>query len=180
MVRKGKFIITGKPGSGKSTCVAILIEGLKRKGIMFGGIRTPEVREGGIRTGFVVEDLFTGDKDIFASIKFSGGPSISKYVVDLRRFESIAIPALTRAVRECEVIIVDEIGKMELLSSKFVEMIREVWKSNSIAVGTAPLAKIGEVEELKRSSEVIHMEKGGAERVADYLLGRICGYLNAL
>ncbi|MEM4581054.1 MAG: nucleoside-triphosphatase, partial [Candidatus Korarchaeum sp.] len=60
MVREGKFIITGRPGSGKSTCVAILMEGLRSKGIGFGGIRTPEVREGGIRTGFIVEDLLTG------------------------------------------------------------------------------------------------------------------------
>ncbi|MEM1984765.1 MAG: nucleoside-triphosphatase [Candidatus Korarchaeum sp.] len=180
MVREGKFIITGRPGSGKSTCVAILMEGLRSKGIGFGGIRTPEVREGGIRTGFIVEDLLTGDRDLFASVKFSGGPSVSKYVIDLRRFESIAIPALTRAAKECKVIIIDEIGKMELLSNKFVEIVREVWRSNSIVVATAPLAKISEVEELKRSSEVICMKRGEAERVAGYLLSRICRQLNAL
>lgn len=177
MVGKGKFIITGRPGSGKSTCVALIIEGLRSKGIRFGGIRTPEVREGGIRTGFIVEDLLTGESDIFASTGFRGGPSVSKYVVDVGRFESIALPALNRALEECEVILIDEIGKMELLSSKFIEMVRKIWKSDSIAIGTAPLAKIREVEELKMISEVIHLERGEAGRVASYLINSISSLL---
>ena len=180
MVKEGKFIIIGRPGSGKSTCVALLIEGLRSRGIRFGGIRTPEVREGGIRTGFVVEDLLTGERDVFASIRFRGGPSVSKYVVDVRRFESIAIPALTKALRECEVILIDEMGKMELLSTEFIGLVREIWKSDSITVGTAPLVKISELEDLKRASEVIRMERGEADRVASYLINKICGYLNVL
>lgn len=180
MTREGKFIITGRPGSGKSTCVAMLIEGLRDRGIRFGGIRTPEVREGGVRTGFIVEDLLTGDKEVFASIGFRGGPSVSKYVIDLMRFESIAVPALTRAIEECEVILIDEIGKMELLSGKFIEIVRKIWKSDSIVVATAPLAKISEVEDLKRSSEVVQIERGEAGRVARYILGRIGELLNVL
>lgn len=178
MVRGRKFIITGRPGSGKSTCVAALIQGLRERGVRVGGIRTPEVREGGIRTGFLVEDILTGERELFASTTFSGGPSVSKYVVDLGRFESVAIPALIRAAEECEVIVIDEIGKMELLSRRFIEQVRRIWYSDAIAVGTAPLVRISEVEELKRLSEVIHIERGHSEEVARYLLDKICLHLS--
>lgn len=173
MIERSKFIITGRPGSGKSTCVMILVKGLRERGLRVGGIRTPELREGGVRKGFFVEDLFTGERELFASTEFRSGPSVSKYVVDLGKFESIALPALTRASEECDVVVIDEIGKMELFSRKFVELVRELWGSDSIAVGTAPLARINEVERLKNLSEVIRIERGEAERVSNYLISRI-------
>lgn len=173
MLRVGKFIITGRPGSGKSTCAMLIVKGLRERGIKVGGIRTPELREGGVRKGFFVEDLLTGEREVFASTEFEGGPSVSKYVVDLARFESVAIAAISRASEECEVVVIDEIGKMELLSSKFIELVMRVWNSDSVAVGTAPLARIREVEYLKSLSEVVLIERGEAERVSSYLISKI-------
>jgi len=173
MRKEGKFIIIGRPGSGKSTCIMLLLEKLRDSGIKVGGIRTPELRERGIRKGFAVEDILTGRTDVFASTDFKEGPSISKYRVDIVRFESIAIPALRRALEECEVVMIDEIGKMELLSRNFIEVVRDIWESELISVGTAPLVKIEEVERLKNSSEVIIIERGDSERVSNYLFNRI-------
>jgi nucleoside-triphosphatase len=177
MRKEGKFIIIGRPGSGKSTCIKLLLEKLRASGIKVGGIRTPELRERGVRKGFAVEDILTGRTDVFASTDFKEGPSISKYRVDVMRFESIAIPALRRALEECDVVIIDEIGKMELLSGKFLEIVRDIWESDTISVGTAPLVKIGEIERLKSSSEVVTIERGDSERISNYLFNKIIDLL---
>jgi nucleoside-triphosphatase len=177
MRKEGKFIIIGRPGSGKSTCITLLLEKLRASGIKVGGIRTPELRERGVRKGFAVEDILTGRTDVFASTDFKEGPSISKYRVDVMRFESIAIPALRRALEECDVVIIDEIGKMELLSGKFLEIVRDIWESDTISVGTAPLVKIGEIERLKSSSEVVTIERGDSERISNYLFNKIIDLL---
>jgi nucleoside-triphosphatase len=178
MRKEGKFIIIGRPGSGKSTCIMLLLEKLRASGTKVGGIRTPELRERGIRKGFAVEDILTGQSDIFASTDFREGPSVSKYRVSVERFESIAMPALRRALEECEVVVIDEIGKMELLSRNFLEVVRDIWESEIISVGTAPLVRIEEIEKLKSSSEVIIIERGDSERISNYLFNRISDLLH--
>lgn len=177
MRRGGKYIIRGRPGSGKSTAAMIVKRKLEELGIKVGGIRTPEVRFKGRRLGFEVENLLTGERALFASIDYEGGPRVSRYGIRLDVFEKIAIPALVDAVRNCDVIVVDEIGKMELLSPEFVKRVREIWLSERAALGTAPISKIRFIEEISSLSEVILIKRGEASEVADELTERIVSYL---
>jgi len=180
MRRDGKYIIRGKPGSGKSTAIMLIRQALERRGVKVGGIRTPELREVGRRVGFGVEDLSTGKREIFASVNFTGGPRVSKYVVKVELFEEIAIPALERAMKECDIVLIDEIGKMELFSERFIEVVRGLWNSNVPAVGTAPVSKLPFVEEICSRSEVIWIERGKAEEIAGRLVREILSYLDIL
>ncbi|MDK2384337.1 MAG: nucleoside-triphosphatase [Candidatus Korarchaeota archaeon] len=180
MGREGKYIIRGKPGSGKSTAIMIVKERLENLGVRVGGIRTPEVRSGGRRIGFEVENLLTGERSLFASVSYRDGPKISKYGVRIDLFEKVAIPALENSMRECDLVLVDEIGKMELFSDRFVEVVRKLWGSDRAALGTAPISKIKFVEEMCSLSEVLWIERGMAERVAEKLVERILRYLGRL
>ncbi len=180
MGREGKYIIRGKPGSGKSTAVIMVKERLENLGVRVGGIRTPEVRSGGRRIGFEVEDLLTGERVMFASVNYRDGPRISKYGVRIDLFEKVAIPALESSMQECDLVLVDEIGKMELLSDRFVDTVRRLWSSDRAALGTAPVSKIKFVEEICSLSEVLWIERGMAERVAERLVDRILRYLGKL
>ena len=75
--------ITGRPGVGKSTVVRRLIERVAEKAEKkVGGMLTAEMREQGKRTGFVVEDISTGEKGILAHIR-EKGPKVGKYGVCL-------------------------------------------------------------------------------------------------
>ena len=110
---KANILLTGKPGCGKSSLIAQLIRGQE-----VGGIITPEVRRAGVRIGFRVVDLHSKKAALFAKVGWSG-PKISKYGIDVAKFERIAIPALSWAIDHAQIVVIDEIGKMEWFSEPF-------------------------------------------------------------
>ncbi len=177
---EGKYIIRGRPGSGKSTAINIIKQQLEKKGIIVGGIKTPEFREGRIRRGFFVENILTGERVLFASTNFKEGPRVSKYSVKVKEFEKVAIPALSRAMEKCDVVIVDEIGKMELFSKPFTDIIRQIWLSDIVAIGTAPVSRIPFVEEICNRSKVYWIDKGKAGYVAASIMEEVFSLLDNL
>ncbi|MEM7825286.1 MAG: NTPase [Candidatus Aenigmatarchaeota archaeon] len=121
-----KIFLTGKPGCGKSFVVEKVIEKLKQKGIKVGGFITPEIREGGKRVGFCVKDIFSNEFGILASKDIKIGPRVGSYGINLEDFERVALKAIDFALKNSEIIVIDEIGKMEFLSQKFKEKLGEV------------------------------------------------------
>lgn len=79
-----------------------------------------EIREKGVRVGFTLEDLATHETGILAHIFQREGPRIGKYRVNLADILRIGVSAIKRAIAEADVIIVDELGPMELNSMPFV------------------------------------------------------------
>jgi len=124
-----KIFLTGMPGSGKSTVLMKVIERLRAEGLRVGGIITPEVRTQGQRTAFKVVDLSSGEEGILASVDQPNGPTVGKYRVNIPDFERVAIPALDFAIKQCHIICIDEIGKMELFSTEFKQKINEILRS---------------------------------------------------
>ncbi|HEC96111.1 MAG TPA: NTPase [Euryarchaeota archaeon] len=123
-----KITITGPPGSGKTTTVIRVAEMLRKKGYIVGGMVTKEIREGKVRVGFEIIDLLTGEKDVMAHVDFYDEISpyrVGKYGVKVDVIDSIGVKAIERALKEADVVIVDEVGKMELFSKKFEEAIRK-------------------------------------------------------
>ncbi len=151
-----KFLISGPPASGKSTLVVKLIEFLKKKNIKVGGIISPEVREGRIRIGFKVVDLLNLKEKVFASIYYNTNYRVGKYFVDVDIFEDVAIPALEVAEKECRVIVVDEIGKMELFSKRFEDKVKDILKSNKIVIA---VVHRNYDEEYKKYGKLIWLER---------------------
>ena len=125
-----KIFLTGLPGSGKSTVLIETIELLKEKNLKIGGITTPEIRKQGKRIGFSVKDIFTGKEGTLANIGLKSGPRLGKYQVNLEDFERIVLPALDFALKNCVIICVDELGRMEFFSSKFKEKVLEILNSD--------------------------------------------------
>ena len=123
-----KIFLTGTPGSGKSTVLMNVIDILKKKGLKVGGFITPEIRARGKRIGFKVVDIHSNAEGILASVDQKYGPQVGKYHVNLEDFEKVALNALDFAMKECDIICVDEIGKMELFSTRFKDKIEEMLK----------------------------------------------------
>jgi len=117
-----KLLLTGPPGVGKTTIIHTVLSGIKIKA---GGFYTHEMREGGQRVGFALKTL-DGEHGILAHVDYQGRHRVGRYGVDLALFEAMALPALERALRARELIVIDEIGKMELFSRRFQEMVLRV------------------------------------------------------
>ncbi len=115
------FFLSGPPGCGKSTAILRVIEWGRGKGLTVGGLVTPELRVCGSRTGFKVVDVLTGKERIFAHIEFNKRFRVGKYGVNVSRFEEVSLNALDIALKSSDVIVIDEIGKMELMSWRFKE-----------------------------------------------------------
>lgn len=122
----GRIFLTGEPGCGKSTVLMKVVDTLKHKGLKAGGFVTPDIRKNGRRIGFKVVDIDSNEEGILASIDRKTGPSVGKYRVNIFDFERVALKALDFAMKECDVICIDEIGKMELFSEKFRDKLGEI------------------------------------------------------
>jgi nucleoside-triphosphatase len=121
-----------------------------------GGFISPEEKHHGTRTAFLIRDIESGKEGTLASVE-GDGPKVSKYHVDVKSFESIAIPAMERC-EEYDVFVIDEIGRMEMKSRKFAWMLDRVIGSNTplvVSLGKDYLRKykaLGEVFNLTGSN----------------------------
>jgi nucleoside-triphosphatase len=133
-----KIFLTGTPGVGKTTVLRRIVQELRGKGILVGGMITEEVRERGVRVGFRVTDVLTGTEGWLASTKQAVGPRIGRYVVDLGGLEGIGVKALTNALSDSNVrvIVLDEVGPMELFSKEFKAAVRNTVSSTKSVIGT--------------------------------------------
>jgi len=131
-----KILVTGRPGVGKTTLVSKVAQSLRGKGVRVGGMITYETREKGVRTGFVVENLKTGVKGLMASVIYTPEPRVGKYGVNISEIERVGVRAIKEAVASDEVVVVDEIGPMELYSEAFKTIVSEAFSSQKKVVAT--------------------------------------------
>ncbi|MBI4513908.1 MAG: AAA family ATPase [Gemmatimonadetes bacterium] len=134
MARPPRILLTGPPGCGKTTLILKTLEILNRPAA---GFYTIEVREpgGGGRLGFDVVAL-NGERGPLARVA-ALGPRVGKYGVDVASFERIGARALEEGLRHPgTILVVDELGKMEFFSSRFVALLPRVFECANPVLGT--------------------------------------------
>jgi len=158
------ILITGKPGCGKSTLILKLSDQFKNRRIS--GIITPEIRRGNQRYGFKIVDLLSQKEGIMASVDIQSEKRVSKYYVDVQVVDKI-MNEFMGSYEQADIFMVDEIGKMELYSEKFKEVIQQILDSNKPVIATIPLSKDPFIEKIKKrkDSKVFYLEKRDWERV---------------
>jgi len=79
---------------------------------------------------------------------------VGKYGVDVAAMERVGVPALEQAARQCDLVVVDEIGKMELFSTKFRESVQTIIGAGKIVLGTIMLAPHPWADDIKKQPQV--------------------------
>ncbi|XP_059059160.1 cancer-related nucleoside-triphosphatase homolog [Achroia grisella] len=150
------FILTGEPGVGKTTLVKKLLSIINNKGISTSGFYTEEVRRKTTRVGFDVVTLEgtrcrLAREDCLLDCVVEN--RVGKYGVLVQEFEAVALPCLQ--VNTHQLLIIDEIGKMEFFSNSFKNRIREIFSdsSNDVVLATIPLRKIDTLIEKIRNNK---------------------------
>lgn len=131
-----RVFLTGEPGCGKTTAVRRTCDTLKSRGVKIGGMVSAEIREKGTRVGFSLEDLATGQTGILAHVDQNEGPQVGKYRVNLADIERLGVTAIKRAIHESDVIVVDELGPMELKSMPFILAVEMALATPKHFIGT--------------------------------------------
>lgn len=117
----GKYLITGKPKMGKTTAIMKVAEELKNR---VAGFYTAEIKQGKQRLGFEIVSLTSGQRALLAHVDVKSSKQVGKYGVCPENLNSFIeeIEEVLKA-QEPKIILIDEIGKMELFSQRFREVV---------------------------------------------------------
>lgn len=151
-----------------------IVDRLRERGFRVGGFYTEEVRVRASRVGFKVKTL-DGREGWLAHVSIQG-PRVSKYGVNLQDFEEVGVRGLEEAIKACDVVVIDEIGKMELLSEKFKEVVRRAFEERRV-VGTIALKDNSFTRAIKERSDTSIYEVTPANR--EELLAKVLEELDA-
>ena len=165
------LLITGLPGTGKTTLLVRLAHALAD--LRPAGFYTEEIRVNGVREGFRLVSL-DGREGILSRVDFRGTHRVGRYGVDIKGFESF-LASLDLASYPSPLVFIDEIGKMECLSSGFVDLVRGLLDSGKTVVATIAAKGEGLIAEVKGRGdcELVEVTSTNRERLPIELAARI-------
>jgi nucleoside-triphosphatase len=149
--KSAKILLTGLPGCGKTTAIMKIINNLRSDKVA--GFYTQEIRQNNVRKGFSWKRL-DGVDGILAHIKIKGHWRVGKYGVDVEGFEKSVVPIMDAERTDVELFVIDEIGKMECFSEKFVAAVRRLFASEKPVLATVAMKGAGFISEVKKYSNI--------------------------
>ena len=161
------FLLTGRPGTGKTSLIKQAVAEFKGKA---GGFYTEEIRSQGTRLGFKLVTL-DGQEAILAHVDIHSRYQVSKYGVDTESLDRVGVSALQQATKQCDLVVIDEIGKMELFSASFREAVSQVIGSGKRVLGTIMLNPNPWADAIKRQPQVnlVEVTRANYHQVLDDL-----------
>jgi len=170
---KQVYLLTGRPGTGKTSLIKQAVAGMKGKA---GGFYTEEIRSQGVRQGFRLVTL-DGQDTILAHVNIHTPYRVSRYGVDIGNLDRVGVSALHHAAQQCDLVVIDEIGKMELFSAKFSEAVLQIIDSGKRVLGTIMFSPNPRADAIKRKPQVnlVTVTRANHQEVLEELLN----WLNA-
>ncbi|HHD15318.1 MAG: nucleotide kinase [Thermoplasmata archaeon] len=130
MSKKIKIGITGLPGAGKTHALRKVVEMLEGDGFKVGGMITDAIIEKGKKVGFMVQDLLTKEERVLARLDLDSEVRFLDYGIDMKALDEVGVEAINRSIDDADVIVIDEVGKLEVESKQFVEIVKEALEAD--------------------------------------------------
>jgi nucleoside-triphosphatase len=149
-----KILLTGRPGCGKTTVIQRVV---KEFALPAAGFYTEEIRRRGRRIGFKIVTL-EGEEAVLAHVDFNTTQRVGRYGLDLRVLESIGSEAICTAMRARRLVVIDEIGPMEIRSAVFCDLVSEALDSGERILGTITARSFPFTNAIKNRHDVVLIE----------------------
>jgi len=171
---KQVYLLTGIPGTGKTSLIKQAVAEIGGKA---GGFYTEEIRNRQTREGFRLVTL-DGQDAVLAHVDIHSRYRVSKYGVDIDSLEQVGVSALHRAAQQCDLVVIDEIGKMELFSADFREAVRQIIDGGKRVLGTIMLSPNPWADAIKLKPQVnlVTVTKANYRQVLEELLHWLKGH----
>lgn len=170
---KRKILLTGLPGCGKTTLIKEVASRLKQP---VSGFFTEEIRQHGRRVGFEIKTFGQPVRQgVLSHINIKSKYRVGQYGVDIDTFELIVLPEIQLGLQLNNLLVIDEIGKMELFSSRFKDMLITIFDSPIPLLATISYKPQPFCDRLKSYHDVdlIVVDKSSRDKLADIIISRL-------
>jgi nucleoside-triphosphatase len=169
-----KILLTGPPGCGKTTVARRVVEALRE--LRLAGFYTQEMREVGQRVGFEIVGL-GGQRGVLAHVDWTSHVRVGRYGVEPAGLDRILEAELDRSLDTVDIYVIDEIGKMECLSPRFIKTVRRVLDGPVPVLATIALKGGGFIAEVKARPDVqlVMVEPGNRHSLPGDLVAELRG-----
>jgi nucleoside-triphosphatase len=166
-----KVLLTGRPGCGKTTLIKRVVNKLAGP---VGGFYTEEIRERGVRVGFKLVTL-DAEEAVFAHVDFKTPERVGKYGLDLSALDAVGAAAIREAVRTRQLVVIDEIGPMEIRLPIFRQTVNEAFDSGASILATITARPFPFADAIKKRADVslIEVRPDNREQLASELLDQL-------
>jgi nucleoside-triphosphatase THEP1 len=143
------FFLSGPPSIGKTTVIKKMLTTLTRKAT---GFHTSEIKQHDKRIGFLMKTL-EGKEGLLAHEMIKSTFHIRRYGVSIENIDLIAVPSITPKSPD-EVVVIDEIGKMECFSEKFCESALNALNGPNMVIGTIAVGGTDLIRAIKERKDI--------------------------
>ena len=162
------LLLTGRPGVGKTTLVRKVAESDLP---IAGGFYTEEIRENGRRVGFMIRTL-DGQADVLSHVRSRSKFRVGKYGVNVEAFDRVGVKSIEDALQHKGMIVMDEIGRMELFSERFQQAVVRALDSRSTVFGVIQMKRNSFLDRIRKrpDTQIVTVTTGNRDSLLPEIL----------
>ncbi|WP_053071936.1 nucleoside-triphosphatase [Rossellomorea marisflavi] len=115
-----------------------------------------------------------------ANVESPSATRVGRYGVNVEEFDLFVRDVLQDALRTKNIIVIDEIGYMQMFSHSFKKIVQEIFSGNKIVLGTIPLnspPEIMNIHNLKQAN-ILTINEINRDMMSEFLVREVSDVLD--